>query len=57
MDPNNTFTRIWNNAYDCYVDGDYCLMWDYLREQINNGNLRQADADMMAEDIVEVANL
>jgi hypothetical protein len=51
------FTDIWNNAYDTYCEGDYCLMWDYLREQVNNGNLTQDDAETMAEDIVETANL
>ena len=48
---------IWNNAYDMYANGDYALMWDYLREQVNNGNLSYGDAETMAEDIVETYNL
>lgn len=48
---------IWNNAYEVYVEGDYCLMWDYLRAQVKNGNITQDDAECMAEDIVGTANL
>lgn len=50
-------TEIWNNAYDSYVEGDYCLMWNYLKEEIENGNLTQGDARCIAEDVVETANL
>jgi len=51
------FKEIWNNAYNIYADYDYGLMWDYLREQVNNGNISYADAETMAEDIVETYNL
>ena len=47
---------IWNNAYDMYANGDYALMWDYLREQVNNGNLSYGDAETIAEDIVKTYN-
>lgn len=48
---------IWNNAYDMYANGDYALMYDYLREQVNNGNLSYGDAEAMAEDIVKTYDL
>ena len=57
---NDLFWRIWeiwDNAYNTYAEGDYCLMWDYLREQVKNGNLTQDDAEEIAEDIVETYDL
>ena len=51
------FTEIWNNAYNIFVETDDCQMWDYLREQIAMGNISQADAETMAEDIIETYNL
>ena len=51
------FVEIWNNAYNVYADGDYDLMWDYLREQINNGNISYDDAETIAESIVDTYNL
>lgn len=53
----NLFVRIWNNAYYAYAEGDYYLMWDYLREQVNSGNMSYGDAQTMAHDIVGTANL
>ena len=40
-------------AIDIYCTGDYCLMWDYLREQISNGNINQDEADEIAESAVK----
>lgn len=54
---NEIFTEIWNNAYESYVEGDNALMWDYLREQVNNGNITQDDAETMAEDIIMTSDL
>ena len=56
---NNTelFTYIWNNAYDTYAETDDALMWDYLNEQIRNGNITREDAEVMAEDIIETYNV
>ena len=51
------FTEIWNNAYNIFAETDDCQMWDYLREQIAMGNISQADAETMAEDIIETYNL
>lgn len=51
------FTEIWNNAYQIYCDGDYGLMWDYLREQVNNRNILYDDAQTIAEDVVDTYNL
>ena len=51
------FTEIYNNAYNTFAENDDCMMWDYLREQIKNGNISQADAEDMADDIIETYNL
>lgn len=51
------FLTIWNNAYDIFAEADDCLMWDYLREQINNGNISRADAEDIAEDVINTYNL
>lgn len=51
------FIKIWKNAYLIYSRGDYSLMWDYLREQVNNGNITYADAEDIAEDIVSIFDL
>lgn len=48
---------IWNNAYDEYVDNGHYSMWEYLKEEIQNGNLTKGDARCMAEDVVETAEL
>ena len=49
--------EIWNNAYDIFVEADDCLMWDYLREQIRNGNISQDDAECIADDVINTYNL
>ena len=46
------FTKIRNNARNIYVEGDWGLMWDYLREQVNNGNISYIDAEYIADDIL-----
>lgn len=51
------FTEIWNNAYDIYCDTDEVIVWDYLKEQINNGNITFDDAQEMLNDIIETYNL
>ena len=51
------FIEIYNNAYNTFCETDDALMWDYLREQINNGNISREDAEEMAEDIIETYNL
>ena len=51
------FIEIWNNAYNCYVEADYCIMWDYLREQVNNGNISYNDAETIAEDVIKTSRL
>lgn len=49
--------RIFKNAYSSYFNGDYGLMWDYLREQVNNGNISYEDAETIAEDVVNTYDL
>jgi hypothetical protein len=49
--------EIWQNAYDIYTNCDYAQLWDYLREQVNDGNLTYGDAETMADNIVETYNL
>ena len=51
------FKEIWNNAYDIFAETDDMTMWKYLNEQIENGNMTKADAEIMAEDIIETYNL
>ena len=51
------FTEIYNNDYNTFAEADDCIMWDYLREQISSGNISQADAEQMAEDVIETYNL
>jgi len=53
----DNFTEIYNNAYNIFAETDDCMMWDYLREQINLGNISQEDAETMAEDIITTYNL
>lgn len=50
---------IWNEAYETYVDGDYCesLLQDFLNEHVEAGDITEGDADRIAEDIIETANL
>ena len=51
------FTEIWNEAYNTFCEGDDCLMWDYLREQIKDGNISADDAADIAEDVIDTYNL
>ena len=51
------FLEIWDNAYNIYSESDDCLMWDYLREQVKNGNISQADAEELADDVIDTYNL
>ncbi len=51
------FTAIWNKAYDAYAEGGSTPMWEYLREQMDKGNIAQADANVMAADVKDTYNL
>lgn len=51
------FTEIYNAAYNILADTDTSMMWDYLFEQVKNGNIPQADAEQMGEDIIDTYNL
>ena len=53
----DNFVEIYNNAYNTYAETDDCMMWDYLREQIDNGNIDRATAEQIAEDVIETYNL
>lgn len=44
--------RIYTNAWDYFVQTDDCIMWDYLREQVKNGNITQDEAEDIADDII-----
>lgn len=54
---NELFKTIWNNAYDVYADHDDIMMWDYLKEQVNNGNIDRGTAEDIAADVIETYNL
>lgn len=55
-EPKNIYTEVWKSAYDAYCWLSELEMWDVLTEHIENGDITQADADMMAKDIVEAYN-
>lgn len=44
--------HIYNNALDYFTNTDDCIMWDYLREQIRNGNITQDEAEEIADDVI-----
>ena len=49
-----TNREIYDNAYEMYRNTDYCMMWDYLREQVNNGNINYGEAGDIAELVVSL---
>lgn len=51
------FTEIYNEAYNILVDTDTSMMWDYLFEQVKEGNLTEEDASTMGDDIIDTRNL
>lgn len=54
---NELFKAVWNNAYDTYAEADDAIMWDYLNEQIKNGNIDRGTAEDIAADVIETYNL
>ena len=32
-------SEIWNNGYEIFCETDDGILWDYLKEQVNNGNI------------------
>ena len=52
MDKN--IKEIYDNAYEMYRNTDFCMMWDYLREQVNNGNINYGKAGEIAELVVSL---
>lgn len=44
--------RVYINAWDYFVQTDDCIMWDYLREQVRNGNITQDEAEEIADDVI-----
>lgn len=49
--------KIMDNAMNVYCSGDYYLMWDYLREQVNNGNITQDEAEKIEEAVMDNEDL
>lgn len=48
---------IWDTAYNIFAEADDVMMWDYLKEQIRNGNIDRDTAEQIAEDVIETYNL
>lgn len=57
MRQSELFTHIWDTAYEIFAETDDILMWDYLKEQISNGNISRGDAEEIAGDVIETYNL
>lgn len=55
------FTEVWNEAYNIYCEdgngSEYKKMMEFLHQQVENGFLSEADAQTMAEDVIETASL
>ncbi len=51
------FVEIWNDVYNTYCGQGHTAMWDYLEDRVASGDLHIADADVMAEDVINTYNL
>lgn len=51
------FREIWDNAYSIYAETDDIQLWDYLKEQIKNGNIDRDTAEDIREDVINTYNL
>lgn len=45
--------RIWDNAYDLYINEGYDAMWDYLDERVKSVELSADDADVIAKEVTD----
>lgn len=57
MTADQLFTHIWDTAYEVFAETDDAIMWDYLNEQINNGNIDRDTAEDIREDVINTYNL
>lgn len=49
--------EIWDIAYEVYCETDEVGLWDYLKAQVQEGNISFDDAQCMFHDVIEQYNL
>lgn len=52
-----TFTDIWNDAYNTYMEDGFRALCKCLADHVDAGDITEADACYMQRDVIETANL